>query len=327
MKILFLNVYYDSFLRDHYKKNKIENLSYMEQWESIQGTMHGDSDFYSHGMSAQGWQTHDIITNCEPLQKRWAKENGHAGDSPIWIEQIRQYKPDVVYFQGIWMNSAEVYSLIKDHCKLIAGQVGSLLTSYAADRYSVVFTSIVPYVDRFREAGVKAHYVPLAFEPRVLERMGPQERTRPFTFVGGLTSGHGRRKKVVLALKDSCKLELFVGNKWGIGMFKTLAQSYMTMNCNIDTEPDYIGNMRIYEATGCGALLLTSDGINMPDIFEDDEVLKYNTIEEAVDLASYYLEHREEGAEIAARGQKRTLAEHTYEKRMAIVAEVLEGML
>ncbi|GAF69137.1 unnamed protein product, partial [marine sediment metagenome] len=68
MKCLFLNVYYDSFMRSHYAKNDIALLPYMEQWQSVQDAMFGDADIYSRALAKQGWQTHDLITNCAPLQ-------------------------------------------------------------------------------------------------------------------------------------------------------------------------------------------------------------------------------------------------------------------
>lgn len=328
MKILFLNVYYSEFLKKHYANNKLMGLSYMEQWESIQGEMHGDADFYSQGMSKQGWEAHDLITNCGQLQRQWAKENDFSGEEPIWLEQIRRLKPDVVYSHGLWLIDDETKPLVEDSCRLIAGQVGCLVGSFEKHKYDVIFTSIVPYADRFIEAGTPAHCIPLAFDPRVLEQIRPQTRFRPLTYIGGINPAHhGSRQDVINAVASRFEIELLIDKNWGLDMFEIMAQSYITINRNADVETDYIGNMRIYEATGCGALLLTNDGLNMPELFEDDEVLKYNTPEEAVELVDYYLEHREEGELIAERGQKRTLTDHTYEQRMAEIADVLEKML
>ncbi len=327
MKIIFLNIYYEEFLKAHYAKNNIANLSYLEQWESIQGTMFGDSDFYSRGMSKQGWETHDLITNCKPLQMQWAKENEYSQNSPIWVQQIRKYKPDVVYAQGLWLINNETHAAIKNYYKLIVGQVGSALDSFETNRYDLMFTAIVPYVDRFRDVGVPAHYLPLAFEPRVLEKLGELERDIPISFVGQLTSGHSRRKAVLDALSKEFDVQQFIGKKWGMDMFEIMARSYIAINCNIDVEIDYVGNMRLYEATGCGALTLTDEGINLGELFEDDELLKYRNPEEAIELVRYYFENKKEGELIAAKGQKRTITDHTYEQRMSIVADVLEKML
>ena len=85
--------------------------------------------------------------------------------------------------------------------------------------------------------------------------------------------------------------------------------------------------MRLFEATGCGALTLTERFRNMPWCFDEHEVIAYSDVDEAVEKVRYFLRHQDEGAEIATNGQKRTLTDHTYEKRIEFVAEILEGML
>lgn len=330
MKILFLNIYYEEFLRSHYKENKIAHLEYMEQWDSIQGMMFGDSDFYSRGMSKQGWEAHDLITNCKPLQRQWAKENVkgnlHA-KHPIWIEQIRQYKPDVVYSQGLWLVNDDTYPLIKDHCKLIVGQVGSQLDNFTSNHYDLIFTSHPEYPDKFKEAGVESYYLPLAFEPRVWERVKGQKRDIPISFIGQLTAGHTRRKEVLERISANFEVQKFVGSKWGMDMFNILAKSYITINCSHDYVYPYGGNMRLFEATGCGALTLTEKFKNLPDLFSNYEVLAYESADDAVEKVKYYLEYQDDGEITAALGQVRTMKEHTYDKRMKFVAEIMEGML
>ena len=75
--------------------------------------------------------------------------------------------------------------------------------------------------------------------------------------------------------------------------------------------------MRLYEATGCGSLLITDAKDNLHELFEiGTEVLAYSSPEEAVELAAHYAKHPEEARRIAGAGQARTLAEHSYEKRM-----------
>ena len=113
MKILFLNVYYENFLNSHYAKNDIKHLEYKEQWDSVQSAMFGDSDIYSRAMSKQGWLTHDLITNCKPLQEQWAKENDYTGSEPIWFEQIRKYKPMSYFLMGYGSSMIQATRLSK----------------------------------------------------------------------------------------------------------------------------------------------------------------------------------------------------------------------
>ena len=327
MKILFLNVYYESFMRSHYAKNKIGHLPYIDQWESIQGAMFGDADLFSRGMAKHGWEAHDLITNCPPLQDQWARENDYTGDDPIWLEQIRRYEPDVVYAQGIWLVNDDTYPVIKEHCGVIAGQVGSFVGDFKLTKYDVIFTMFPTYVELFKEAGVYARYLPHSFDPLALERIGKRKRDIAMSFVGQILDTHTHRKDVLTALNANFNVQQWVGERWGLDMFEVMSRSYMAINCDIDTEFGSGGNMRTYEATGCGALLLTNDGPGVGALFEDDEILKYNSPKEAVELARYYLKHRREGMEIAARGQKRTLANYTYERRMGYVGGILKELL
>jgi spore maturation protein CgeB len=83
--------------------------------------------------------------------------------------------------------------------------------------------------------------------------------------------------------------------------------------------------MRLYEATGVGAMLLTDQKDNLGELFEvGREVVAYNSREEAVELVQYYVAHQDEAGEIARAGQARTLAEHTYAQRMQELLPVLQ---
>jgi spore maturation protein CgeB len=84
--------------------------------------------------------------------------------------------------------------------------------------------------------------------------------------------------------------------------------------------------MRLYEATGVGAMLLTDRKDNLHELFEiDKEVVSYSSKEEAAELVRYYLDHPEESQKIAQAGQARTLRDHTYEKRMSELVSILQG--
>jgi spore maturation protein CgeB len=82
--------------------------------------------------------------------------------------------------------------------------------------------------------------------------------------------------------------------------------------------------MRLYEATGMGALLLTEKKDNLKDLFEPGkEIETYSDPEEAVEKIDALMRHRERLAEIAAAGLARTLREHTYQTRMKELLDIL----
>ena len=112
--------------------------------------------------------------------------------------------------------------------------------------------------------------------------------------------------------------------RYGLEMFQTLRDSTLTFNSHSDFFGDWASNMRLYEATGVGVCLLTEWKQNLPSLFEPDrEVAVYRSAAECLDKARWLLEHPRERETIAQAGQRRTLRDHTFQKR----AEVLHGVI
>jgi len=115
------------------------------------------------------------------------------------------------------------------------------------------------------------------------------------------------------------------GEVWGLNMYRALARSGITLNRHINVAENNANNMRLYEATGVGTLLLTDRKDNLGELFEvGKEIVVYSTQEEAAELVRYYIDHPDEAIAIASAGQNRTLSEHTYAHRMKELAPILE---
>jgi spore maturation protein CgeB len=111
-------------------------------------------------------------------------------------------------------------------------------------------------------------------------------------------------------------------------MYRALARSRITLNRHINVAENNANNMRLYEATGVGAMLLTDRKDNLHELFEiGKEVVAYSSKEEAAELVRYYLEHPGEAAQVAKAGQARTLREHTYAQRMQELVPILKRHL
>jgi len=347
-RCLFLNTYYQGFLDSHYSRNpQLASACYDQQKASLQQFCFGDSDFYSQGLIKAGWDADDLIINCPALQQAWARENHFAGRGlEIAVEQIRRLKPDVVYIQDLHVATAEFLSAIRPHTRLVVGQIASPLPPQAdLASIDIIFSSFPHFVQRFRRMGLTAYYQPLAFEPRVLEKLPELPRKYPVTFVGGLSAAHGKGMQILMALAERIPIDFWGygaeslpadspirkrhhGPVWGLDMFAVLRQSFITINRHIDVAENYANNMRLFEATGCGALLITDYKDNLAELFEiSKELVAYRSADEAAALIKYYLDHPEQARRIAQAGQQRTLRDHTYTQRMAQTAEILERHL
>ncbi len=115
---------------------------------------------------------------------------------------------------------------------------------------------------------------------------------------------------------------------FGLKNFEVLARSKIVFNSHGDCAEDYAGNIRLYEATGMGACLLTDWKVNLPDLFEPDvEVVTYRNSEEGIEKVRYLLDHEDERRSIAVAGQRRTLRDHTFERRVDQLDEIIQSLL
>jgi spore maturation protein CgeB len=115
---------------------------------------------------------------------------------------------------------------------------------------------------------------------------------------------------------------------YGLKMFQTLRRSVVALNSHIDVAGNSAANIRLFEATGVGSCLLTDSKPNLSELFEPDrEVVAYRSAEECVEKARWLLDHPKARDEIAARGQQRTLREHTYRQRAAVLDEIIRAEL
>jgi hypothetical protein len=184
----------------------------------------------------------------------------------------------------------------------------------------------------------------LGFDPSVLQSVGTLEREIPVSFVGSLTPHHASRLRLIEEL--ACKTDLamwgraggvdskspiwprYRGEAWGRDMYEILARSKLTINQHIDIAEGFANNMRLYEATGMGALLITDWKSNIAEIFEPGkEVICYHDAEECIELIRYFLANEPEREKIAKAGQDRVLKDHNYKNRVIELNALFEDRL
>lgn len=111
---------------------------------------------------------------------------------------------------------------------------------------------------------------------------------------------------------------------YGLPMFEILQRSKVTLNVHSAVSPRSASNLRLFEATGVGACLVTEARQNLHELFAiDDEIVTYRSPEECIDRIGWLLDHPTERARIAAAARRRALREHTFAAR----ATILDGVL
>lgn len=258
------------------------------------------------------------------------------------LAQVRALRPDVVHIQSMDVLEPSVVAAVRGETTLVVGQVATELPAGRTYRsYDLVVSSIPTLVHRFRQEGADAELLPLAFEPALLDVIPRVERDVEVSFVGSFSSRYADRTEIVEAVaraaplrtwtgdlavlpKDSAIRRTVQGVAWGRAMYEVLARSRVTINTHGRIAGDAANNLRLFEGTGMGALLVTDARANLGDLFEAGrEVVTYRDPDECAEVICYFLGHPEEADSIAAAGQRRTLREHTWHDRMGRLADLV----
>lgn len=259
--------------------------------------------------------------------------------------QIKVYRPDVIYCMAIETIGSDLLNRVKGHYRLAVGQHAAPLPAQDIGEYDLILSSLPNQVDHFRKQGMKSVLFRLGFEPRILKSLSVGANHFGVVFVGGLSGHHRLGADILESLCQRFEAKVWgygierlgaesqirknhMGLVWGKEMYQILSDAKIVFNRHIDVAGDYANNMRLYEGTGVGTLLITDHKKNMGSMFTPGrEVLTYRHAEECAELVEYYLEHTEEREAIALAGQERTLKEHTYLHRMQELLDIVRKYL
>lgn len=104
-------------------------------------------------------------------------------------------------------------------------------------------------------------------------------------------------------------VKIYNGTKININLHSYIKHKPLVSN------GDFV-NPRTFEIASCGAFQLVDQRQLLSELFLENEIATFTTIEELQEKIQYFLEHPEERFVIAERGRRRVLTEHTYQQRM-----------
>ena len=150
----------------------------------------------------------------------------------------------------------------------------------------------------------------------------PVTRVRGITFCG---SAKGNRSEILNKFNQrGLSVDVF-GAGWSDDSFisfyelvKIFGQS--KINLNLGDTPDPTTQpikRRTFEVPGCRGFLLTTPAKGLEEFYEPGkELVIASSAEELMDRSKYYLTHEGERENIGQRGYERTLADHTWSRRL-----------
>jgi spore maturation protein CgeB len=265
----------------------------------------------------------------------------------IFWSQVERMRPDVVYMHDLSILSAEEVKRLKRMTKLVAGQIACPLplNKKSLTEYDLIISSFPHYVEMFRKMGIESEYLRWCFEKSIAKKVKPKERIYDVAFVGGFSPHHRKGNRIFENLAKKVKIDFwgygvetlplnsiirksYRGQAWGREMYEIFSKSKIVVNRHIGVAEGIANNMRMFEATGMGTLLITDDKPNMEEFFETKkEVVTYKGERDLVSKVQYYLKHKAKREKIAKAGQRKTLSKHTYKARMKSLSKILNKYL
>ena len=130
-----------------------------------------------------------------PLVRPFRRYRMPDWEAKVMLAQIEVFRPDVILNQEITYIDNRTLRVLRGRGIGIMGQLASPLSRHEEyDAYDLIISSLPNLVAHFRSRSVTAAFNRLAFEPSILNALGPQPaRDIDLSFVGSLSPEHRTR--------------------------------------------------------------------------------------------------------------------------------------
>jgi len=350
---------YPAYLRDFYAaRPALQTAAYADHIEAFLDDGFSGCHNLSRSMAAAGWHASALVANAAPAQRRWLAENQLTLPEPldgilVAAMQIQMFRPDVVYFTDVVQFDTRFLRKLPSRPRLLIGwrgfgiPAGTDLTAY--DVIVSSFDRTFTEAPKFGAREVQRHYPGF---PGDFHADEPADYDRDVIFSGSITSQHISRVALLQLIWRASRgddggrpfgFELFMpdvsmfppemqalnrGSLWGNTMLKALNRSRVTVNVAVDGFDVQPPNMRVIEATGAGAFLMTNAHPDLARFFTPGAELEtFANGDELIAKIRYYLDHDAERRAIARQGRARCLTDHSLVASAARFRAMIENKL
>lgn len=361
MRFLQLLTFYQGYLDDFYRRRpEALELPYAGHLRLLLEDGFGCGHYMAPALERLGYETMLVVANCRPLQERWCRENGAAfpdwpqGMAGVVARQAEAFAPDVLYLADPVSFDSAFVRLLPRRPELVLGWRAANIPDWVDWReFDALLSSARPCLALALARGAReAVYAIPGFDPAIAEAVRGVAKAHDVVFSGSFTAEHTARNsllveiaKAPLGLGPPLEPAFFMfapdpsllpagiamhdhGPRWGMEMYRTLAAGRVVVNAGIDIADSEAPNMRTFEATGCGAFLLTERKDNIAAFFTPgEEVETFSGAAELLEKIRHYLAHPEEREAIAARGRARCLRDYALPVRALAMDRLVRRLL
>lgn len=282
------------------------------------------------------------IANDQETQRLWAREHGLPGvatAADILLAQIEEHRTEVFYnLDPVRFPSAFVARLPGCVRTTVAWRAAPTPAGADFGAYDWVVCNFPAILAGYAERGWRTAHLDPAHDPVMNAYAARDDRPVDLLFTGGYSRHHLRRAEIletVAALTGGCAVELrldlsartrlaetplgLIGPLrrhrltpairstarppvFGRDLYEALSRAKVVLNVAVDMAGDERGNMRCWEAMGCGALMVSDTGRYPQGMAAGQTMITYDGPADAADVVRRMLDDGAERTRLAAAG-------------------------
>jgi len=349
MRLLQIATFYPAYLADFDRKHPIFP-SYEKRLEALLDDRFNATHILEPIQKNEPW-ARLIIGNDLTGQQLWAKSKNIPFTTlhDVALAQIEEHQPDVVYTLNPKIFDSNFVRRLpgcvkKTICWLAAPQDSADLSAF--DLRVCNFPHIL---EGWRAEGQRAEWLSPAHDPEMDSYAANTDRPIDIAFAGQFSPNHktrnallesiaalGKKYKVAFALLHprfarlgdrglasriilpwphlpSALRKVAIPAAFGRSLYQLFGQSKIVFNAAIEMAGQYRGNMRCFEALGCGAGMVSDDGIYPEHFSPGAHFLTFTSPEHALEALEELLRDPGRRQEITQAG--RASIKQNYSKR------------
>lgn len=355
LKIIQLESFYTHFLNQLYENDdRLKDLPFQTQIEYLLNTGFSAGQNFVPFLNPHQWESHYIVLNNTWAQVRWANENGKVDVkslSEILLHQINDIQPDVLFISDVPGFDFSLIPHFKRRPLIVAWLATVVNHQLPWHEIDVILSGISDVRKKIQTLGAKSAEKFMSAAPYHFQANSRHTKSNNIAFAGSFIPGiHDDRASQIDRLSHHVSdgsIDVYTANVfnlsqgsrvkffppvYGNNLVNTYANYGIVLDArgNFDLSKEKVlaetANMRIFEATRAGSLLITENSPNLSEYFEiNQEIITYNDFDELKEKISYYSrpENASERESIARKGRNRTINEHSIESRANWLEKIL----
>lgn len=279
------------------------------------------------------------VTNSKFIQTKWANENNFEYNENNWEKeilaaQIEQFKPDVIYTANHNFFSKEMKSYLPNAQAYALWNASPMRNGVDLSYFDIGISFNEVYQAELRKRGVSnIEYNSFYIDSDIKNKFGNMglKQDIDIVFTGRYSGMFKDRNQFLYDIHKEFKYKyniqyyLLTGKiikgimpqlPWRLlkaynkpvfleDMFKVFKRSKIVLNTHSNITGTFKGNMRVFEALGSGAFMLSDDGIYPENLVVGEDFVVYKNNKDMLEKIDYYLKNNHEREEIALNGYKK----------------------